>query len=597
MFKAKQKLMSLVLACVMMIACVFGAIATLVMPQTTAVAADKKTFVKVTSAPSDWSGDYLIVYEAGNVAFDGSLTKLDAVGNTISVTISNGEIAATDNTNAAKFTIAKSGTSYTIKSASGYYIGQTSNANGLKSSTSTTYSHTISINTDGSVNLVSGGAYLRYNFAIDQVRFRYYKSSSYTGQKAIQLYKLEEVSSGDSSEPENSETPEPTCEHTNKSTTTVDATCTTAGSTTVTCDDCGVTVSTEAIPATGHSYGEPQETVAPTCTTAGEKSYTCETCQEPKTETIPANGHTYEGDNCSVCGEPKPAILTLDFSTTDNRTSITSSQQVWEQNGIKLTNDKDSSTSNIADYSNPARFYKSSKITIEYPSMIGIIFHCNDETYAKALGETIGGDTAIISGKQVTLTFSEPTDSWTIKLTVSKIFMDYLEVEYEKAPTTQESSTQDLLNEVQAYMQLSYKYTENDGTLSNSNFWIKCAVDDSLANVADVYGIMVTANDKTPVKYTGKEVLTTEDGKIYVVIALRDIINDLGKLNTEFTVQAYVEIDGKEIVSDSFKTHSVASMVTTYYDGTWSTEATAEQKAEVKAKVAHLYTYLNKEEA
>ncbi len=149
-------------------------------------------FVKVTSAPSDWSGTYLIVYEDGNVAFDGSLTDLDTAKAPVSVTITNGEIDATDKTKAITFDIAKSGSNYTIKSKSGYYIGQTSNANGLQCNPSTTYANTISINADGSVNLVSGGAYLRYNSASDQLRFRYYKSGTYTNQKAIQLYKLSE---------------------------------------------------------------------------------------------------------------------------------------------------------------------------------------------------------------------------------------------------------------------------------------------------------------------------------------------------------------------------------------------------------------------
>ena len=147
-------------------------------------------FVKVTSAQSDWSGTYLIVYEDGNVAFNGALSTLDATSNTVTVTISNGVIAYSEALEEASFTIAKSGSNYTIKSASGYYIGQSSNANGLKSSTSTTYNHTISINDDGTVNLISGGAYLRYNATSGQYRFRYYKSSSYTGQKAICLYKL-----------------------------------------------------------------------------------------------------------------------------------------------------------------------------------------------------------------------------------------------------------------------------------------------------------------------------------------------------------------------------------------------------------------------
>ena len=150
------------------------------------------SYKKVTSTPADWSGEYLIVYEAGNVAFNGGLTSLDAASNTIDVTISDQTIAANDETNAATFTINASGN---IKSKSGYYIGQTSNANGLKSSTSTSYANTISLNADGTVNLVSGGAYLRYNANSGQYRFRYFKSSTYTNQKAICLYKYEDGSS------------------------------------------------------------------------------------------------------------------------------------------------------------------------------------------------------------------------------------------------------------------------------------------------------------------------------------------------------------------------------------------------------------------
>ena len=148
-------------------------------------------FVKVTSAPSDWSGTYLIVCESGSVAFDGSLNTLDAVSNTKKVTISDNEIEATDEMKAITFEIAKNGSGYTVKSKSGYYVGQSSDANGLKSNKSTPYNHTISLS-GNDVNMISGGAYLRYNATSGQTRFRYYKSSSYTNQKAIQLYKLED---------------------------------------------------------------------------------------------------------------------------------------------------------------------------------------------------------------------------------------------------------------------------------------------------------------------------------------------------------------------------------------------------------------------
>lgn len=149
---------------------------------------ETKYFVKVTSAPADWSGEYLIVCEDEAVAFDGSLTSLDAVSNTVTVDITDSKIKAIDELLQSTFKINADGT---IQSKSGYYIGQTSNANGLKSSTSTSYTNTLSFTDSGEFTAVSGGAYLRYNATSGQTRFRYFKSSTYASQKAIQLYKLE----------------------------------------------------------------------------------------------------------------------------------------------------------------------------------------------------------------------------------------------------------------------------------------------------------------------------------------------------------------------------------------------------------------------
>lgn len=145
---------------------------------------------KITSIGDLTDGDYLIVYEGGNVAFNGGLDTLDAVGNKISVTIDNNTIAYNNTTESAKFTIApmSEGEGYSIQSASGQYIFRSSNSNGLDSN-NVEQANTISFNNDGSVNIVSGGAYLRYNSTANQTRFRYFKSSSYANQKAIQLYK------------------------------------------------------------------------------------------------------------------------------------------------------------------------------------------------------------------------------------------------------------------------------------------------------------------------------------------------------------------------------------------------------------------------
>ena len=146
-------------------------------------------FVKVDDNSDLTAGEYLIVYEDGSLAFNGGLDPLDAISNYVAVTFENDKIQGTEAVLAATFTIKLAGT---IQSKSGYYIGRLGNSNGLNSSTEEAYTNTISIDENGdAVILASGGAYLRYNSASGQERFRYFKSDSYTGQKAIQLYKKE----------------------------------------------------------------------------------------------------------------------------------------------------------------------------------------------------------------------------------------------------------------------------------------------------------------------------------------------------------------------------------------------------------------------
>ncbi len=152
-------------------------------------ATQTKTYQKVTTAPTDWSGEYLIVYEEGSVIFDSSLTTFDAVANYKSVEIENGTISC-EQGDAYKFTIEAIDGGYSAQGSSGKYFGYGSNANGLTTK-DTALALTLSLNSDGSVNIISsGGAYLRYNSASNQTRFRFYKSSTYTSQNAICLYKL-----------------------------------------------------------------------------------------------------------------------------------------------------------------------------------------------------------------------------------------------------------------------------------------------------------------------------------------------------------------------------------------------------------------------
>lgn len=150
-------------------------------------------YIKLTTTPTpSFAGTYLFVNEENKVAFNGGLETLDAEENTISVEINDATIETSTTVDNATFDIWKnnSADNYLITSKSGKYIGRTKDANELDESTETEYTNTISIDADGNANIIgSGGAYLRYNATSGQERFRYYKSTSYTSQKAIALYK------------------------------------------------------------------------------------------------------------------------------------------------------------------------------------------------------------------------------------------------------------------------------------------------------------------------------------------------------------------------------------------------------------------------
>ena len=97
------------------------------------------------------------------------------------------------------------------------------------------------------------------------------------------------------------------------------ATCTEDGEWLIYCLYCNTQYTTEIIPATGHEWGDKKQIREAGCVTTGEVQYTCQNCNEVKTETTPAKGHTIvtdkgvtltctqsgltEGKHCSVCNQ------------------------------------------------------------------------------------------------------------------------------------------------------------------------------------------------------------------------------------------------------------------------------------------------------
>ena len=128
----------------------------------------------------------------------------------------------------------------------------------------------------------------------------------------------------------------------------------------------------------------------------------------------------------------QPVDASLSFANTAQRTSWSKSQQVWTQNGVTLTNNRGSG-SEIADNSNPARFYKNSEIIVEHTSskITKIVFDCNTNAYATDLNSSIGsisGATVSLSSDKVTVAFTNAVTSFTVTLSSGQVRMDALTV-------------------------------------------------------------------------------------------------------------------------------------------------------------------------
>ena len=123
---------------------------------------------------------------------------------------------------------------------------------------------------------------------------------------------------------------------------------------------------------------------------------------------------------------------TLTFDNKNKRTTFTTSQQVWEENGITFTNDKAASTSNVADYVKPARLYASSKVTVAAPGKITkIVFDCNSNSYANAMKNSIGS-TATTSADKVTVVLDGASDSFVVAKLSAQVRIDAVTVTYQK---------------------------------------------------------------------------------------------------------------------------------------------------------------------
>lgn len=95
----------------------------------------------------------------------------------------------------------------------------------------------------------------------------------------------------------------PAAGHTSTADAAVAPTCTATGLTEGShCAVCTkILVAQTVVAANGHSYDDGAVTAEPTCTATGVRIYTCSVCSATKTESIPANGHSYSDATTYRC--------------------------------------------------------------------------------------------------------------------------------------------------------------------------------------------------------------------------------------------------------------------------------------------------------
>lgn len=129
--------------------------------------------------------------------------------------------------------------------------------------------------------------------------------------------------------------------------------------------------------------------------------------------------------------ETKTATLT--FDNTSKRTSRNNQKQVWTDNDITFTNNKNSSSSNVSDKYNPIRLYENQNVIISVPSggeISKIVFKCSSNDYAKALRNSIGNG-ATRSGSTVTVTLNGTSSEYTISSLSDEVRLSSITVTYD----------------------------------------------------------------------------------------------------------------------------------------------------------------------
>lgn len=365
----------------------------------------------------------------------------------------------------------------------------------------------------------------------------------------------------------------------------VDATCVAPK----TCGKCGETEG-EPNPDAHDMVADPESFVAATCTTDGREAGTkCSRCTHKVAGAVIPAAHSFAAEwtsdsaqhwhACSIAGCTGKtdignhnwnnnyacvecefsAKATITFDNTAKRITYTTSKQVWEENGITLINNKASSQSNIGDYYNPVRFYKSSNLVIEYPGMMSIVFNCDSNSYANDLKSSIGTN-ATVDGTSVVVVFDSSTNSFEVssfaeQVRVGSIDVYTIALDIPENPGTSSETAEATLSFASTAQRTTF--TTSKQVWKNDIVTFTNNKASSSSNVADY---------SNPVRlYAGSNaVITVDGGKINKIVFVCDstthatnLVNSIGTLS-----DATVSTSGSNVTvefTDAVESFTIAS--------------------------------------
>ena len=319
------------------------------------------------------------------------------------------------------------------------------------------------------------------------------------------------------------------------------------------------------------------------------------------TKTVTMNGISFEAGKYNTTPytikeadvvEPEPEgvkTATISFASTAQRTSYSTSEQIWENEGVVFTNSKGSSTTNVGNYSNPARFYKSSNISVTAPGNITKLeFDCKGigSDYVTPLSSLTG---ASKTGDIITISLDGTSSTIEYKGLSAQARANSLTVTYVIADPSAPSITAGNVTDVSARGVEAAELTYEIANLEYSDLTVTCdgtVVTSASKGEGGVINYVVSVNSTTSAR---EGVITITAGTLTKEVKVSQKAPVFTVSKTEVVLEADAEANLSVTVTSDFDWIAEASDNAgfTFTPDEYVWEENGKQSVKISAKAAN----------